>query len=58
MPLSPDEVGNRTFGKPLLGKPGYREDEADDFLGLVEAELAWLVEENTELRNLVVQLGE
>ena len=37
-------------------KRGYDEDEVDAFLDLVEAELARLIEENTDLRSQVEQL--
>jgi DivIVA domain-containing protein len=40
MPLTPAEVGNVTFSRPPVGAPGYHEDEVDDFLDLVHAELA------------------
>ncbi|MDT7711864.1 MAG: hypothetical protein QOG46_553 [Pseudonocardiales bacterium] len=56
MPLMPADVRNVTFSKPPLGKRGYHEDEVDAFLDLVQAELARLIEENTDLRNQVEQL--
>ena len=31
MPLTSAEVHNVTFHKPSLGRPGYHEDEVDDF---------------------------
>jgi DivIVA domain-containing protein len=55
MPLMPADVRNVTFSKPPLGKRGYHEDEVDTFLDLVQAEMARLIEENTELRNQVAQ---
>jgi DivIVA domain-containing protein len=58
MPLMPADVRNVTFSKPPLGKRGYHEDEVDAFLDLVQAELARLIEENTDLRNQVKQLDQ
>jgi DivIVA domain-containing protein len=55
MPLMPADVRNVTFSKPPLGKRGYHEDEVDTFLDLVQAEMARLIGENTELRNQVAQ---
>ncbi len=57
MPLMPADVANVAFSKPPLGKRGYDEDEVDAFLDLVEAELARLIQENTDLRNRVEPLG-
>ena len=56
MPLMPADVANVAFSKPPLGKRGYDEDEVDAFLDLVEAELARLIQENTDLRNRVEPL--
>jgi DivIVA domain-containing protein len=56
MPLRPADVRNVTFSKPPIGKRGYHEDEVDAFLDLVHAELARLIQENTDLRNRVAQL--
>jgi DivIVA domain-containing protein len=56
MSLTPADVHNVAFSKPPIGKRGYNEDEVDAFLDLVEAELARLVEENTDLRQQVEQL--
>lgn len=56
MGLTPADVHNVAFSKPPIGKRGYNEDEVDAFLDLVEAELARLVEENTDLRSQVEQL--
>ncbi len=53
MPLMPVDVSAVAFSKPPLGKRGYDEDEVDAFLDLVEAELARLIQENTDLRNRV-----
>jgi DivIVA domain-containing protein len=58
MPLTPADVRNFTFNKPPVGRPGYHEDEVDDFLDLVEAELARLIQDNTELRAQLAQLDE
>jgi DivIVA domain-containing protein len=55
MPLRPADVRNVTFSKPPIGKRGYHEDEVDAFLDLVQAELARLIQENTDLRNQVAQ---
>jgi DivIVA domain-containing protein len=54
--LTPADVHNVAFSKPPIGKRGYNEDEVDAFLDLVEAELARLVEENSDLRNQMEQL--
>ncbi len=56
MPLTPADVHNVAFSKPPIGKRGYNEDEVDAFLDLVEAELARLIEENSDLREQVEQL--
>ena len=58
MPLMPADVANVAFSKPPMGKRGYDEDEVDAFLDLVEAELARLIQENTDLRNQVEQLDQ
>src|SRR5581483_8266226 len=58
MPLTPADVRNFTFSKPLAGRPGYHEDEVDDFLDLVEAELVRLLQDNAELRAQLAQLDE
>ena len=55
MPLTPADVRNVTFSKPPIGKRGYHEDEVDTFLDVVQAELARLIEENTDLRNQIEQ---
>jgi DivIVA domain-containing protein len=55
MPLRPADVRNVTFSKPPIGKRGYHEDEVDAFLDLVQAELARLIQENTDLRDQVAQ---
>ncbi len=56
MPLTPADVHNVAFSKPPIGKRGYNEDEVDAFLDLVEAELARLIEENSDLREQVERL--
>lgn len=56
MGLTPADVHNVAFSKPPIGKRGYNEDEVDAFLDLVEAELARLVEENSDLRSQMEQL--
>jgi DivIVA domain-containing protein len=58
MPLMPADVANVAFGQPPLGTRGYDEDEVDAFLDLVAAELARLIQENTDLRNRVEPLSE
>src|SRR3954468_14369458 len=58
MPLTPADVRNFTFNKPPVDRPGYHEDEVDDFLDLVEAELLRLIQDNSELRAQVAQLDE
>jgi DivIVA domain-containing protein len=57
MPLMPVDVANVTFSKPPLGTRGYDEDEVDAFLDVVEAELARLIQENTDLRTRVESLA-
>src|SRR6185312_8512267 len=56
MPLTPADVHNVAFSKPPIGKRGYNEDEVDAFLDLVEAELTRLIEENSDLRQLIEEL--
>ncbi|PZS15443.1 MAG: cell division initiation protein [Pseudonocardiales bacterium] len=58
MPLTPADVRNVAFSKPPIGKRGYNEDEVDTFLDLVGADLARLIEENTDLRKRVEQLNQ
>ncbi len=55
MPLTPADIRNVAFTKPLLGKRGYNEDEVDTFLDIIGAELARLIEQNNDLRNQVEQ---
>jgi DivIVA domain-containing protein len=56
MPLCPADVHNVAFSNPPIGKRGYHAAEVDAFLDLVEAELARLIQENTDLRGRVEQL--
>ncbi|MBJ7288951.1 DivIVA domain-containing protein [Williamsia sp.] len=56
MRLTPADVHNVAFSKPPIGKRGYNEDEVDQFLDFVEAELARLLEENTDLKQRVEEL--
>src|SRR5699024_12424097 len=56
MALTPADVHNVAFNKPPIGKRGYSEDEVDQFLDLVEAELARLIEENSDLSQRVSEL--
>ncbi|HEY3693681.1 MAG TPA: DivIVA domain-containing protein, partial [Pseudonocardiaceae bacterium] len=56
MPLSPADVRDVVFSQPPVGKLGYHDDEVDEFLDLVQAELTRLVEENNALRDQVEQL--
>ncbi|MEA2202880.1 MAG: hypothetical protein QOI89_3588 [Solirubrobacteraceae bacterium] len=58
MSLSPAEVDDVVFSHPPVGEPGYHEDEVDEFLDLVHAELTRLVEENNALRDQVEQLDQ
>ncbi|MGH3550805.1 MAG: DivIVA-like cell division protein Wag31 [Pseudonocardiaceae bacterium] len=58
MPLTPADVRNVAFSKPPIGKRGYNEDEVDTFLDLLGADLARLIEENTDLRKRVEQLNQ
>jgi DivIVA domain-containing protein len=55
MPLTPADIRNVAFSKPLLGKRGYNEDEVDTFLDLIGAELARLIEQNNDLKRQVEQ---
>jgi DivIVA domain-containing protein len=58
MPLSPADVRDVVFSQPPVGERGYHEDEVDEFLDLVHAELTRLVEENNALRDQVEQLDQ
>ncbi len=58
MPLNPAEVRDVVFSQPPVGERGYHEDEVDEFLDLVHAELTRLVEENNALRSQVEQLDQ
>jgi DivIVA domain-containing protein len=49
--LTPAEVHNVAFKKPPIGKRGYDEEEVDNFLDVVEAELSRLIEANEKLKN-------
>jgi DivIVA domain-containing protein len=49
MPLMPADVRNKQFATTRL-RPGYDEEEVDDFLDEVEAEMERLLQENQELR--------
>ncbi|MFT4086859.1 MAG: DivIVA domain-containing protein [Gordonia sp. (in: high G+C Gram-positive bacteria)] len=56
MRLTPADVHNVAFSKPPIGKRGYNEDEVDQFLDFVEAELARLIDENNDLKQRVGEL--
>lgn len=56
MRLTPADVHNVAFSKPPIGKRGYNEDEVDQFLDFVEAELARLIDENSDLKQRVEEL--
>jgi DivIVA domain-containing protein len=58
MPLTPADVRHVMFSKPPPGRPGYHEDEVDDFLDLVEAELARMMQDTTALRAQVTRLNQ
>ncbi|MGN6242170.1 MAG: DivIVA domain-containing protein [Motilibacteraceae bacterium] len=49
MPLTPEDVQNKTFGASGLGRKGYDETEVDDFLDEVYDEMLRLTRENEEL---------
>src|SRR5215475_4131720 len=49
MPLTPEDVRNKQFTTVRL-REGYDEDEVDQFLDEVEAELTRLLRDNDELR--------
>jgi DivIVA domain-containing protein len=53
MALTPEDVHNVAFSKPPIGKRGYDEDQVDDFLELVERELASYLVELSALRHEV-----
>ncbi|MCW2499080.1 MAG: hypothetical protein JWN87_756, partial [Frankiales bacterium] len=46
MPLTPQDVANKLFGKEFRG---YAMDEVDAFLDEIEAELSRLLTENSQL---------
>lgn len=50
MQLTPEDVHNVAFNKPPIGRRGYNEDEVDDFLDIVEAEIA-------RLHRIIADLG-
>jgi len=54
MPLSPEDVVEKRFN-PTRVREGYAQDEVDDFLDEVVAELRRLTGENTELRSQLDQ---
>ena len=56
MRLTPADVHNVAFSKPPIGKRGYNEDEVDQFLDFVEAELARLIDENSDLKQRAEEL--
>jgi DivIVA domain-containing protein len=58
MPVSPADVRDVVFSQPPMGERGYHEDEVDEFLDLVHAELTRLVKENNALRDQVEQLDQ
>lgn len=49
MPLTPEDVQNKTFGASGLGRKGYDETEVDDFLDEVYDDMLRLTRENEEL---------
>jgi DivIVA domain-containing protein len=55
MPLTPAEVSTVTFTRPRIGESSYHEDEVDEFLDLVHAELLRLTQENNDLRDQLEQ---
>src|SRR5919199_575581 len=56
MPLTPQDVRNKEFSSQKGLRKGYDEDEVDAFLDEVEAELARLIGENSDLRSRVQTL--
>jgi len=57
MPLTPEDVSNKRF-TPVRLREGYDMGEVDQFLDLVEAEMARLIKESDELRDkLAAALG-
>src|SRR3712207_1013050 len=55
MALTPAQVRGVAFSKSSIGKRGYRKDQVDCFLDVVEVELARLLEENADLRSQLAQ---
>lgn len=55
--LTPADVHNVAFSRPPIGKRGYNEEEVDQFLDLVEAELNRLIEEKDDLEQRVAELS-
>jgi DivIVA domain-containing protein len=54
MPLSADDVVNKRFNQTKF-REGYDQDEVDDFLDEVVAELRRLTDESDELRRQLSQ---
>ncbi|NAZ82416.1 DivIVA domain-containing protein [Kineococcus sp. R8] len=54
MPLTPEDVVNKRFN-PTRVREGYAQDEVDDFLDEVVAELRRLTSENDDLRTELTQ---
>ncbi len=48
--VTPADVHNIAFTRPPIGKRGYHEQEVDDFLDIIEQELARLIEQNEQLK--------
>ena len=55
MRLTSAQVRGVAFSKSPMGKRGYRKDDVDAFLDVVEVELARLLEENADLRGQLAQ---
>jgi DivIVA domain-containing protein len=53
--ITPEDISSVRFHKAPVGKRGYNEDEVDQFLDSVEAELARVLEENTALTRQLTQ---
>ncbi len=49
--LTPADVHNVAFKRSQIGKRGYDEEEVDNFLDVVEAELSRLIEENQSIKS-------
>ena len=54
VPLTPDEIRNKQFSTTRL-KPGYDEEEVDEFLDVAEGEFSRLIQDNENLRTQLAE---